>query len=106
MCPTTETYIFFGQATVEDITAQLEIQPAQKFMFPDLTKVIFKDVIPTLGPDDAEVYEAGLLPQDVKLVMSQTGVTWGVAFTALKASDGDVVATIMNMELDKKDALG
>ena len=104
-CPTTETYIFFGQATIEDITSQLEIQPAQQFKVPDLTNVIFKPVLSAMVQDDAQVYEAGIVPQDVELIMTQTGVTWGEALTALKASNGDVVATILNMKrwlLDEK----
>ncbi|CAO2833101.1 unnamed protein product [Amaranthus hypochondriacus] len=97
MCPTTETYVFFGEAITEDISSQLEIQPAQQFKAPDLSNVIFKPDISAMVQDDAKVYEAGLLPKDVEDVMTQAGVTWGEAFTALKAKNGDVFDAIMDL---------
>ncbi|XP_057538930.1 nascent polypeptide-associated complex subunit alpha-like protein 1 isoform X2 [Amaranthus tricolor] len=97
MCPTTETYIFFGEATKKDISSQLEIQPAQQFKAPDLSNVIFKPDISAMVQDDAKVYEAGLLPKDVEDVMTQAGVTWGEAFTALKANNGDIMDAIMDL---------
>ncbi|GAB2223418.1 hypothetical protein Droror1_Dr00017559 [Drosera rotundifolia] len=68
--PTSDTYVIFGEAKIEDLIAQ---------------------------DDEEEVDETGVEPKDIELVMTQAGVSRSKAVKALKAADGDIVPAIMEL---------
>ncbi|KAG1371185.1 nascent polypeptide-associated complex subunit alpha-like protein 1 [Cocos nucifera] len=95
--PTSDTYVIFGEAKIEDLSSQLQTQAAEQFKAPDLSHVISKPETSAMAQDDDEVDETGVEPKDIELVMTQAGVSRSKAVKALKAADGDIVTAIMEL---------
>ncbi|KAF5208180.1 Nascent polypeptide-associated complex subunit alpha-like protein [Thalictrum thalictroides] len=97
--PTSDTYVVFGEAKIEDLSSQLQTQAAEQFKAPDLSHVISKpdDESSAIAQDDEDVDETGVEPKDIELVMTQAGVSRSKAVRALKAADGDIVTAIMEL---------
>merc|ERR1712205_236582 len=101
--PASDTYIIFGEAKIEDLSAQAQTAAAEQFKAPDvpkpeLTAKADKPSIEEVG-DDEDVDESGVEPKDVELVMSQAGVSRAKAVKALKTNDGDIVNAIMELTM-------
>ena len=101
--PASETYIIFGEAKIEDLSAQAQTAAAEQFKAPEvakpeLTKAADKPAIEEVDDGD-EVDESGVEPKDVELVMSQAGVSRTKAVKALKTNDGDIVNAIMELTM-------
>ncbi|KAL3599564.1 hypothetical protein D5086_007482 [Populus alba] len=73
--PTSDTYVIFGEAKIEDLSSQLQTQAAEQFKAPDLSHVISKPETSAIAQDDEEVDETGVEPKDIELVMTQAGVS-------------------------------
>uniref|UniRef100_A0A0D3ESX0 NAC-A/B domain-containing protein n=1 Tax=Oryza barthii TaxID=65489 RepID=A0A0D3ESX0_9ORYZ len=71
--PTSESYVIFGEAKIEDLSSQLQAQAAQQFRMQDLSKVMSKPDAAAAAPADEEqeVDETGIEPRDIDLVMTQ-----------------------------------
>ncbi|KAG8073223.1 hypothetical protein GUJ93_ZPchr0006g43966 [Zizania palustris] len=97
--PTSETYVIFGEAKIEDLSSQLQAQAAQQFRMQDLSKVMAKpDAAAAAAADEEEeVDETGIEARDIDLVMTQASVSRAKAVKALKAHDGDIVSAIMEL---------
>ncbi|XP_030534381.1 nascent polypeptide-associated complex subunit alpha-like protein 1 isoform X1 [Rhodamnia argentea] len=95
--PTSDTYVIFGEAKIEDLSSQLQSQAAEQFKAPDLSHVISKPESSAVTQDDEEVDETDVEPKDIELVMTQAGVSRSRAVKALKAADGDIVTAIMEL---------
>ncbi|WOL06726.1 hypothetical protein Cni_G15460 [Canna indica] len=95
--PTSDTYVIFGEAKIEDLSSQLQSQAAEQFKAPDMSHVISKPEPSAMAQDDEEVDETGVEPKDIELVMTQAGVSRCKAVKALKAADGDIVSAIMEL---------
>ncbi|KAI4302474.1 hypothetical protein MLD38_038214 [Melastoma candidum] len=95
--PTSDTYVVFGEAKIEDLSSQLQNRAAEQFKAPDLSHIISKPESSTAAQDDEEVDETGIEPKDIELVMTQAGVSRSKAVKALKAADGDIVTAIMDL---------
>lgn len=99
--PTSETYVIFGEAKIEDLSSQLQAQAAQQFRMQDLSKVMAKQdaaaAAAAPADEEEEVDEEGIEPRDIDLVMTQASVTRAKAVKALKAHDGDIVSAIMEL---------
>ncbi|XP_057550286.1 nascent polypeptide-associated complex subunit alpha-like protein 1 [Amaranthus tricolor] len=95
--PTSDTYVIFGEAKIEDLSSQLQTQAAEQFKAPDLASSISKPETSAMAQDDEDVDEEGVEPKDIELVMTQAGVPRGKAVKALKAADGDIVSAIMEL---------
>ncbi|TVU48584.1 hypothetical protein EJB05_08225 [Eragrostis curvula] len=97
--PTSETYVIFGEAKIEDLSSQLQAQAAQQFRMQDLSKAMAKQDAAAAAPADEEeeVDETGIEPRDIDLVMTQASVSRAKAVKALKAHDGDIVSAIMEL---------
>merc|ERR1719506_1137336 len=97
--PASDTYIIFGEAKIEDLSAQAQTAAAEQFKAPEAPKVDFakpmsdKPAIEEVD-DGAAVDESGVEPKDIELVMSQAGVSRAKAVKALKTNDGDIVNAI------------
>merc|ERR1712224_996452 len=99
--PGSDTYIIFGEAKIEDLSAQAQAQAAQQFAGgsdsnaamsePAAAKVEEADD----EGDDAD--ETGIEPKDIELVMSQVQCSRGKAVAALKADNNDIVEAIMQL---------
>merc|ERR1719305_1767906 len=100
--PASDTYIIFGEAKIEDLSAQAQTAAAEQFKAPELpkpelAKLPEKPVIEEADTDDVD--ESGVEPKDVELVMSQAGVNRSKAVKALKTNDGDIVNAIMELTM-------
>ncbi|KAL5744980.1 hypothetical protein ACOSP7_026126 [Xanthoceras sorbifolium] len=97
--PTSDTYIVFGEAKIEDLSSQLQSQAAEQFRAPpsNVTNVASKPESSAMAQDDEEVDETGVEPKDIELVMTQAGVSRSRAVQALKAAEGDIVSAIMEL---------
>ena len=102
---TSDTYVIFGEAKIEDLSAQAQSQAAQQFSAPvDPLKKIAPPVVtppPAAGPadDDAAADETGLEPKDIELVMAQANCNRAKAVAALKANDADIVNAILELTM-------
>ncbi|KAE9590170.1 hypothetical protein Lal_00027874 [Lupinus albus] len=98
--PTSDTYIIFGEAKIEDLSSQLQSQAAEQFKAPNISNEALKPESSSTAQDDdddVDVDETGVDPKDVELVVTQAGVPRSRAVKALKAADGDIVAAIMEL---------
>ncbi|CAH8548150.1 unnamed protein product [Schistosoma rodhaini] len=107
-----DTYIIFGEAKVEDISAQAQIAAAEKLrsqamggtelgtssgLSKDAVSSISKTAIAEESEDDEEPDATGLDEKDVELIMQQAGVSRGKAIRALRENNDDVVNAIMSL---------
>ena len=107
--PNGDTYVVFGEAKIEDMSQQAQMEAASKFRGDDNTASAMpaemgghgtvnaaKPPIPEADEDDDEaVDETGVEAKDIELVMSQANVSRKRAVKALKHNDNDIVNAIM-----------
>jgi len=91
--PASETHIIFGEAKIEDLSAQAQANAAEQFKV-DSGKA---DKPATIEEEEGDVDETGVEPKDIELVMTQASVSRGKAVAALKANSGDIVSAIMDL---------
>lgn len=96
--PASDTHIVFGEAKIEDLSAQAQSQAAEQFKAPDMAAAAAPTPSAKIEEeDDGDVDETGVEPKDIELVMTQAGVSRAKAVNALKANDGDIVSSIMDL---------
>jgi nascent polypeptide-associated complex subunit alpha len=100
--PASDTYIIFGEAKIEDLSAAAQSQAAQAFQMAqesDLNEP-GRAAPATVEEEEAEeVDETGVEAKDIELVMTQANVSRARAVKALKASSGDIVSAIMELTM-------
>merc|ERR1712028_111334 len=101
--PASDTYIIFGEAKIEDLSAQAQTAAAEQFRAPqasgdDDAGDAAVDATPK-ADDDGDADDSGVEPKDIELVMSQAAVSRAKAIKALKANDGDIVNAIMELTM-------
>merc|ERR1711994_436328 len=91
--PASDTYIVFGEAKIEDLSQQAQIDAAKKFNAAEAPVPSEMGVQGTTGavpggqpaiPEDDEVGEDGVEANDIDLVMSQANLSRFKAVKALK----------------------
>jgi len=99
--PNSDTYIVFGEAKIEDLSAQAQTQAADQFRAPDLSAAAGSAASAAAADDDddEEVDDAGVEQKDIDLVMSQANVSRSKAVKALKDNDNDIVNAIMELTM-------
>lgn len=96
-----ETYIIFGEARIEDTEERAKQEAAKHFMetsdstVRNLVKTSADVAAAEQASDDEKVDESSLSEKDIELVMSQAGVTRSRAVRALVQNDNDIVNAIM-----------
>eukprot|EP00752_Nemacystus_decipiens_P006478 g5832.t1 len=104
--PSSNTYVIFGEAKIEDLSAQAQQQAAERFSAPEAAAAASSAAsMPAVssGADidtDELVDETGVEPKDIELIMSQAGCSRSAAVNALKKNDGDIVNAIMELTMD------
>ncbi|XP_072972041.1 nascent polypeptide-associated complex subunit alpha-like protein 1 isoform X1 [Typha angustifolia] len=99
-CPTTGTYIIFGEAMIDDLSSQLQAHAAQQFRMLDISNAISEadeSSAAKVHEEEEDVDDSGVEPGDIDLVMTQAGVSKGKAVKALKVHNGDIVNAIMEL---------
>merc|ERR1712210_72521 len=87
--PASDTYIVFGEAKIEDLSQQAQMEAAQKFKAAEAPQPTEMGAGGTTGPaaipeeDEDAPDEAGVEDKDIELVMSQANVSRTKAVKAL-----------------------
>merc|ERR1711963_103782 len=105
--PASDTYIVFGEAKIEDLTQQAQMEAASKFKAAEVPQPTEMGASGTTGPaaipeedeDDGEVDASGVEDKDIELVMSQANVSRSKAVKALKNNANDIVNAIMELTM-------
>jgi len=109
--PASDTYVIFGEAKIEDLSAQAQSAAAEQFRAPEVTRNVDVDTaddseataapaVADAGDDDEEEEDAtGVSDRDIELVMSQTTCSRAKAIKALKENDCDIVNAIMELSM-------
>lgn len=104
--PQSDTYIIFGEAKIEDLSAAAQNRAAEQFKMPDMqamgaaAQAQADQAVADEDEDDADLDETGLEGKDIELVMSQADVSRAKAIKALKKSNKDVVDAIMGLTMN------
>jgi len=102
--PASDTYIIFGEAKIEDLSAQAQAAAAEQFKKPDMSSVSDAPAATAsaaIADDDGDdVDEAGVEESDIKLVMDQAQVNRSKAIKALKTNKNDPVDAILALSED------
>lgn len=103
--PQSDTYIIFGEAKIEDLSAAAQNRAAEQFKMPDMGAMgvqpgAAEQPVVEEEEDDADLDETGLEAKDIELVMSQADVSRAKAIKALKKSNRDVVDAIMGLTMN------
>lgn len=102
---TTDTYIVFGEAKIEDLNSQAQASAAEQFAKPSSGEAgkattEGEDDIPELADEDEEnVDETDVESKDIELVMQNANVSRAKAIKALKATNNDIVNAIMELTM-------
>merc|ERR1712106_536365 len=101
--PSSDTYIVFGEAKIEDLSQQAQMEAATKFKAAEVPQVPDAGVAAGQAvaedDDDEEVEADGVEEKDIELVMSQANVSRGKAVKALKNNPNDIVNAIMELTM-------
>merc|ERR1711988_1674397 len=92
------TYIVFGKAEIEDLSAQATSAAVEQFKAPGAGLDMGSEDAPKMevgGDDDGDEDAGDLDENDIELVVKQAGVVRAKAIKALKSNDNDVVNAIM-----------
>lgn len=104
--PSSDTYVIFGEAKIEDLSAQAAGAAAEQFRMAEAMGGA-QGAAPARAAEPAdedeeegeEVDESGVEVKDIELVMTQAGVSRSKAVKALKNADGDIVSAIMELTM-------
>ncbi|KAB8209680.1 NAC domain protein [Aspergillus parasiticus SU-1] len=113
--PSSNTWIIFGEAKIEDLNSQAQASAAQQLAAAEAaagehaghdhehdlgTKVPEVETKKEEEEDDGEpVDESGLEAKDIELVMAQANVSRKKAVKALRENDNDIVNSIMALSI-------
>ncbi|KAL5377509.1 GAL4 enhancer protein [Paraphaeosphaeria sporulosa] len=116
--PSSNTYIIFGEAKIEDLNSTAQANAAQQLAAQEAAshdhsghdheghdhgkgKAVeaAKDEEEEEEDDDEEVDDSGLEAKDIELVMQQASVSRKKAVKALKENDNDIVNSIMALSI-------
>merc|ERR1712013_343288 len=105
--PASDTYIVFGEAKIEDLSQQAQMEAANRFKAAEMPSQM-NDMSAVTGPapileeeeeEDGDVSAEGVEDKDIELVMSQANVSRGKAVKALQNNANDIVNAIMELTM-------
>ena len=96
--PNTNTFVIFGETTFDDGAASdaSKAAAAVTSAAPDAKPAA---AAPAAEEDEGEVDASGLQEKEIDIVMTQAGVSRARAVKALKANNGDIVNSIMELTM-------
>merc|ERR1711953_649062 len=101
--PAGDTHIVFGEAKIEDLSQQAQVQAAEKFKAPEPVHTAISESktepAEVEESDDEEVDASGVEEKDIELVCQQSNVSRKKAIKALRANDNDIVNAIMELTM-------
>jgi nascent polypeptide-associated complex subunit alpha len=105
--PSSDTYIVFGEAKVEDLSHQAQLAAADKFKHQGGQAAAAGDAAAAAAAakkpetiaeeeeDDEEVDATGVEEKDIEIVVTQSNVSRKRAIKALKNNNNDIINAIM-----------
>merc|ERR1712013_347805 len=102
--PASDTYIVFGEAKIEDLSQQAQMEAANRFKAAEMPSSAAETAsVPAAIAEEEEEGEevdaTGVEEKDVELVMSQANVSKAKAVKALKNNANDIVNAIMELTM-------
>lgn len=102
--PTSDTFVIFGEAKIEDLSAAAHTAAAEQLKKAELASANAAPVeatpaIEEQDDDEGEVDETGLQSKDIELIMTQADVKRSKAVKALREHNGEVVDAIMALTM-------
>lgn len=107
--PSSDTYVIFGEAKIEDLSAQAAGAAAEQFRMAETMggaggagpapSAAAERIEEDEDVEGEDVDESGVESKDIELVMTQAGVSRSKAVKALKNADGDIVSAIMELTM-------
>lgn len=103
--PSSDTYVVFGEAKIEDLTQQAQLAAAEKFKQAQASAPAPAAKQETIieeeeeEEDEAEIDSTGLEEKDIDLVTQQAACSKAKAIKALKNNNGDIVNAIMELTM-------
>merc|ERR1712226_263395 len=101
--PAGDTHIVFGEAKIEDLSQQAQVQAAEKFKAPEPVHTAISESktepAEVEESDDEEVDATGVEEKDIELVCQQSNVSRKKAIKALRSNDNDIVNAIMELTM-------
>merc|ERR1711993_136137 len=102
--PASDTYIVFGEAKIEDLSQQAQMEAANRFKAAEMQSSTAEAAsVPAAIAEEEEEGEevdaSGVEEKDVELVMSQANVSKAKAVKALKNNANDIVNAIMELTM-------
>merc|ERR1712054_356966 len=102
--PASDTYIVFGEAKIEDLSQQAQMEAANRFKAAEMPSSTAEAAsVPAAIAEEEEEGEevdaTGVEEKDVELVMSQANVSKAKAVKALKNNANDIVNAIMELTM-------
>merc|ERR1711953_572973 len=101
--PAGDTHIVFGEAKIEDLSQQAQVQAAEKFKAPEPVHTAISESktepAEVEESDDEEIDASGVEEKDIELVCQQSNVSRKKAIKALRANDNDIVNAIMELTM-------
>merc|ERR1712047_155000 len=102
--PASDTYIVFGEAKIEDLSQQAQMEAANRFKAAEMPSSAAETAsVPVAIAEEEEEGEevdaTGVEEKDVELVMSQANVSKAKAVKALKNNANDIVNAIMELTM-------
>lgn len=103
--PQSDTYIIFGEAKIEDLSAVAQNRAVEQFRIPDMNPMVSaapdtEEAAVEEEEEEEDLDESDLEAKDIELVMSQADVSRAKAVKALKKSNKDVVDAIMGLTMN------
>jgi len=100
--PQGDTHIVFGEARIEDLSQQAQMQAAEKFTKqPEISKPVSHESqnMDVEDDDDEELDTTGVEEKDIELIMQQAECSRNKAIKSLKKNDNDIVNAIMELTM-------
>jgi len=110
--PASDTYIVFGEAKVEDLSHQAQLDAAKKFTGMNQGGAPTDFTAPTAAAaakkpatiaeeeeDDEEVDATGIEEKDIEIVVTQSNVSRKKAIKALRNNNNDIINAIMELTM-------
>jgi len=110
--PSSDTYIVFGEAKVEDLSHQAQLAAADKFKHQGAGQAAAAgdaaaasaaakkpETIAEEEEDDEEVDATGVEEKDIEIVVTQSNVSRKRAIKALKNNNNDIINAIMELTM-------
>jgi len=103
-----DTYVVFGEAKIEDLSQQAQMQAAKKFQDAQELQAKAKELTKPSAiveededddEDDDNVDMTGVEEKDVDLVIQQANCSKAKAVKALRRTEGDIVNAIMDLTM-------